>query len=106
MLLREETTHHKRYATSKPARNEELLMYYFRLMKEEGDKAFALSKSYLYNKCGELFHISGVEAGRIIRWMIMEKKYENFLTKEECEEYLDMLIKIKEQMGRYGRKEG
>lgn len=106
MLLREETTHHKRYATSKPARNEKLLKYYFQLMKSEGEKAFALSKSYLYAQCGDVFDISGAEAGRIIRWMIAEKQYVKFLSEQECDEYLEMLIKIKEQMGRYGRKEG
>lgn len=94
MLLREETTHHKRYATSKAARNEKLVRYYFRLMKEKGEEAFALSKGYLYNQCGAVFDISGVEAGRIIRWMIAEKAYKKFLSDDECNEYLEILVRL------------
>lgn len=91
MLLREEEITRTRYS-HKPSRNEKLFRYYIEILKSYGEKATAFSKEYLYAECADVFDISAVTAGRIIRSMITDNKYTRFLSTDECAEYLNTLL--------------
>jgi len=91
MLLREEVFPRTRYS-HKPSRNEKLFRYYIQILKSYGEKATAFSKEYLYAECADVFDISAVTAGRIIRSMITDNKYTRFLNNDECKEYLETLL--------------
>jgi len=96
MLLREETIIQPRYS-HKPSRNEKLFRYYIERLKYYGDKATAFSKEYLYAECADVFDICSVTAGRIIRTMVSEKKYRNFLSENEYSECLGILLQYQKK---------
>lgn len=86
----------KKRSTSKAARNEMMVSYYLELLKLKGADAAAMSKEWFYDKCGSLFNVGSVTAGRIIRQVIRDKDYVNYLSPQEKEEYLNTLKKLHE----------
>lgn len=94
MLLREVKKKPRQFATKKPARNEKVLRYYLKIIKEEGARALVVSKTSIYEMVGDVFDITGCHAGRIIRGMITDNNYRNYLSEKECMEYVDILVKM------------
>ena len=82
------------YAVTKSARNEKIYRYFLQLLKEEGEKAPHLARSYYYEKIAVVFDICAENVGRVINWMTNTGEYKNFLTPQECEELLDARVKL------------
>lgn len=77
----------------KQSRNEKLFIYFVRLLNEEGEKAKHLGRGYFYNKCGDLFDLDPVTAGRIIRTMLKSPST-NQILRLECEGDIDVIVDI------------